>query len=135
MIDTCLSPHMTLLCQSLGHVYTCGHTYMYIYHMQGSEYLLMFDRRTIFSSFVSSLDVKHAKKLACHSLTKSLSVTFSELKILHTGGNRSGFVRSVPTCAICWKGNTAACNTLMSELSFSAGKQSNSCCDFSPLLV
>lgn len=59
---------------------------MYIYHMQGSEYLLMFDRRTIFSSFVFSLDVKHAKKLACHSLTKSLSVTFSELKILHTGG-------------------------------------------------
>lgn len=59
---------------------------MYIHHLQGSEYLLMFDRRTIFSSFVFCLDVKHAKKLACHSLTKSLLVTVSEIKILHTGG-------------------------------------------------
>ncbi len=48
VIDTCLSPHINLFCQRLGHVYTRGHTstshdqYFRLYMLQGHSIFFYF---------------------------------------------------------------------------------------------
>lgn len=76
VIDTCLSPHMSLLRQGPVHVSTCG--------LQRSKEQVP---HRVVAAQPSSLAVRHLRGLTCTSLSPNRSLLFtpSKLQILHKG--------------------------------------------------